>query len=71
MEGSGNMALVNYPTTWIKQDFERFKQKGKPSGSNTRPSTRTYTTVPTTITINTMPAEKQQKTDDNKLQAWS
>ena len=63
------MVLAGDPTTWIKRNLERWKRKGKPSRLNTTPSTGTYTTVSTTVT--TTASEKQQKTDDSKLQAWS
>ena len=66
MDGNVNTALYDNPTTWIKRDFERWKRKGKPTGSTAVPATGTNPTVSTTIT--TTIAEKQQKIDDNKLQ---
>ena len=67
MEESSNTAMANDPTKWVKRDFERWKRKGKPSGS----TIPTVTNVNTTGTTTTTAAEKQQKTDDNKLQSWN
>ena len=67
MEESGDTAMADDPTTWVKRNFERWKRKGKPSGS----TTPTVTNVNTTGTATTTAPEKQQKTNDNKLQSWN
>ena len=67
MEESGNTAMADDPTKWIKRDFEKWKRKGTPSGSNTPNVTNVTTIGPQT----TKAAEKQQKADNNKLQSWN
>ena len=68
LEESGKTAMSDDPTKWIKRDFERWKRKGMPTGSTAVPST-TATGNNSALTLTTV-AEKQLKTDDNKLQSW-
>ena len=67
MEESGDAALADNPTTWVKRDFERWKRNGKPSRLNVPIVTNVSTTGPPATTA----GEKQQKIDDNKLQSWN
>ena len=68
LEESGKTAQSDDPTKWIKKDFERWKRKRMSTGSTTAPST-TGTNNNPALTLTTI-AEKQLKTDDNKLQSW-
>ena len=65
LEESGKTAMSDDPTKWIKKDFERWKRKGMPTGSTGVPST-TGTSNSPALTLTTV-AEKQLKTDNNKL----
>ena len=67
MEESGDAVMADDPTTWVKRDFEKWKRKGKPSGSNVPIVTNVSNTGPPATTA----GEKQQKADDNKLQSWN
>ena len=55
MEESGDTAMACDTTNWVKRYFERWKHKGKPSGS----TTPTVSNVNTTGTPTTIAAEKQ------------
>ena len=68
LEESGKTAQSDDPTKWIKKDFERWKRKGMPTGLTAAPSTTGASNNPA-LTLTTV-AEKQLKTDDNKLQSW-
>ena len=67
LEEDAKTAMADDPTKWVKRDFEQWKRKGMPSGS----ATSTATNVTTPVTTITIAAEKQQKTDENKLQSWN
>ena len=62
---SGDTALADDPNTWVKRDFEKWKRKGKPSGSNVPTVTNVSTTGPPATTA----GEKQQKIDNHELQS--
>ena len=65
---SGERALANDPTKWVRDDFNTWQSKGKPMGPNATFLTGAGTAV--TIAVTTTAAEKLQKVDDNRLQIW-
>ena len=68
LEESGKITQAADPMKWVKQDFERWKRKGHPSGSTATTSTPVTNNNPTSNL--TSAAEKQLKADENKLQSW-
>ena len=66
---NGDSAIAANVAKWVKINFERWKRKGKPAELNATPPSGADIAVPTTVT--TIADKKQQKCDDNKLQAWS
>ena len=68
LDVSGKVTIADDPTTWSTSDFKAWKYKGKPT-SNVPPNANALALLPTGTSSITTAAEKQQKTDDNKLQS--
>ena len=70
LDTSGKDNLADDPTTWSTIDFKPQKHKGKPT-LNVLPTANAPTSlVPAGTATPTSAAEKQQKTDDERLQSW-
>ena len=68
LEETGKTAQSDDPTKWVKRDFEKWKRKGMPTGLSTTTTPTGTNNIPS-LTL-TSAAEKQLKTDENKLQSW-